>query len=131
MVEGGLNSEELIAKRSISQAVQFTRVVEDQCKSSKTVVSCTFLCDRGVPGKSERIFLWFALNIFISLPVSATETVLLKYCSSTVHSVSFDFVVTPQNPLQFTLTAADKTADKTGISQRQEQKLSETSDRDG
>lgn len=86
------------------------------------------MCDREVSGKSERIFLWFALNIFISLPVSATETVLLKYCSSTVHSVSFDFVVTPQNPLQFTLTAADKTG---GISQRQEQKLSEISDRDG
>lgn len=40
--------------------------------------------------------------------MSATETVLLKYCSSTVHSGSFDLVVTPQKPLQFTLIAADK-----------------------
>ncbi len=43
----------------------------------------------------------------ISIPLSATETVLLKYCSSTVHAVSFTLLVTPQKPLQFTLMAAE------------------------
>lgn len=40
------------------------------------------------------------------LPLSETEVVLLKYCSSTVHAVSLTLLVTPQKPLQFTLIAA-------------------------
>lgn len=100
MMEGGLNGEE--------QAVQYIRVVVDQYKSDKTVKSRTFCVTEVFKVKARGSFHGFALNNFISLPVSATETVLLKYCSSTVHSVSFDFVVTPQKPLQFTLMAAEK-----------------------
>ncbi|TNN42048.1 hypothetical protein EYF80_047795 [Liparis tanakae] len=45
------------------------------------------------------------------VPLSATDTVLLKYCSSSAHAVSFSLLVTPQNPLQFTLMAENQKTD--------------------
>lgn len=41
------------------------------------------------------------------IPLSATEMVLLKYCSSTFQDVSFTLFVTPQKPQQFILIAAN------------------------
>lgn len=42
----------------------------------------------------------------LTVPLSATERVLLKYCSSTVQSVSPILLVTPQKPWQFTLISS-------------------------
>lgn len=43
-----------------------------------------------------------------TVPLSTRQTVLLKYCSSTVHAESLILLVTPQKPLQLTLMAADE-----------------------
>ena len=42
----------------------------------------------------------------LTAPLSATESVLLKYCSSTIQAVSLLLLVTPQKPWQFTLISA-------------------------
>lgn len=52
------------------------------------------------------ILVWNAVAK-CSIPLSATEMVLLKYCSSTFHDVSFTLLVTPQKPQQLILIAAN------------------------
>lgn len=42
-----------------------------------------------------------------TLPLSARDSVLLKYCSSTVHAVSLILLDTPQDPTQLTLMAVE------------------------
>lgn len=44
----------------------------------------------------------------ISLPLSATESMLLTYCSSIIHEVSFILLEIPQEPTQFSLMAEDR-----------------------
>lgn len=55
----------------------------------------------------DGLFVW-NLAAKSSIPLSATEMVLLKYCSSTFQDVSFTLFVTPQKPQQFILIAANK-----------------------
>lgn len=44
----------------------------------------------------------------IDLPFSATDSVLFKYCSSTLYAVLFAVLETPQEPWQLTLMAAER-----------------------
>lgn len=43
-----------------------------------------------------------------TLPLSARDSVVLKYCSSTVQAVSLILLDTPQNPTQLTLMAVNR-----------------------
>ena len=42
------------------------------------------------------------------LPLSATDRVLLKYCSDSVQDVSFSLLEIPHDPWQFTLMAVER-----------------------
>ena len=73
----------------------------------------TILCLTDPPPMAINLSLSYLMDmapyLYLCLPFSATDTVLLKYCSSTAQSQSLALVVTPQNPLQFNLMAAGNT----------------------
>lgn len=48
------------------------------------------------------------IKLLLSSPLSATDNVLLKYCSSRVHELSFILLEIPHEPWQFTLMAVEK-----------------------
>lgn len=52
-------------------------------------------------------WIWKLFNDAL-LPLSATDNVLLKYCSSTAHALSFTLLEIPHEPWQFTLMAVGK-----------------------
>lgn len=50
----------------------------------------------------------YEVMLLLLLPLSATDNVLLKYCSSRTHEASFNLVEIPQEPWQFTLMATER-----------------------
>lgn len=65
--------------------------------------------------ENEKRGKWRESVWFMRVPLSATESELLKYCSSSSQSVSFTLLVTPQDPWQFTLIAEQHKKKKKSI----------------
>lgn len=82
-----LTWQEKLEGKSVLAVCQSAWETERNCKGSEQA-SYHLMCER---------------DHDICVPLSAIETELLKYCSSSVQSVSFDLLVTPQKPWQFTL----------------------------
>lgn len=53
----------------------------------------------------------------VVLPLSATDRVLLKYCSSTIQALSLTLLETPQEPWQLTLMAVRRRGNRQGVRQ--------------
>lgn len=54
----------------------------------------------------RQVILIFLVVLLAVIPLSATDSVLLKYCSSTMQALSLTLLETPQEPWQLTLMAA-------------------------